>query len=315
MAKIKFNEVVISGEVLDLFNPRITPIKSKDADGVEFDNEMLSYQIQVETGKDESKVVDINSRKFNFDGTPSQDYMRKKTLGNDLETRAENEEGGELVRCTGSLIGNVYYNKEGELVQGYRIDCQFCNRKSDSKFNIYKTQNWKAYALIKEIVEMEDSLNGQPYLLVTLAINKWVKKDRTNAAWSIVKARTYDNIEVFKKMYKVGDVAFFKGKFNSHMVEETGAFGECNTRKTESFLEIKGGKPPVQETLENGEFSVLDKEICSDEKYPFTKELVEIQEKAYEEELARAKEKWVKKQEEEVNTSSQMEITDDDIPF
>ena len=88
-----------------------------------------------------------------------------------------------------------------------------------------------------------------------------------------------------------------------------------NTRKTESFLEIKGGKPPVQETLENGEFSVLDKEICSDEKYPFTKELVEIQEKAYEEELARAKEKWVKKQEEEVNTSSQMEITDDDIPF
>lgn len=311
MAKLKLNDATISGELLDIFDVKKTPIKSKDADGVEFDNEIARCKLLVDTGKGQRRTVERSAKKFNSDGTPSSSYSRVITSVNSLGTKSENPEGGDLVNCVCTLDGNTYYNKDLELVEGYTLSCRFCNTEADSKFPIKPAQYWKAYGLVKDITEEVDSLSNAPYLNVKLAINKYVYQDGLNAAWGIIPFRVYKDIETFKKMFKVGAIASFKGTFGETVVETTGAYGTANEQRVERYIEIGGGFPPVATLDENG-YTVLNSEICNEKGFPFTEELIKAQEKNYAEMLEKAKARMEAKLEK--NTES-IEIDESDIPF
>ena len=238
-------------------------------------------------------------------------YSKVITSVNNLSTRADNPEGGDLISCVCSLKGNAFYNKDMELIEGHILSCRFCNTEADSKFPIRPSAYWKAYGLVKEITDETDSLSNTPYLNVKLAINKYVYNDGTNAAWGIISFRVYKDLDLFKNMFKVGDIALFKGNFGETVVETTGAYGTANEQRIERYIEIGGGFSPVARLNENG-YTVLNEEICNEIGFPFTEELIRVQEKNYEETLKRAKEYAERKLE---KNNESVEINEDDIPF
>lgn len=309
MAKVKFNECTISGELLDIFDVKKSPIKSKDAEGVEFDNEIARCKFLIDTGKGQKRTVEWSARKFNGDGTPSPVYSRIMTLGNSLTTKAENESGGDLINCVCTLDGNAFYTKDLELVENYNISCRFCNTEAESKFPIRPGAKWQVYGLVKEITEQVDTVSNKPYLDVKLAVNKYAYNGK--ASWGIIPFRAYNDVETFKKMFKVGSIAFFKGQFGESITQTTGAYGTANEQRIERYISIEGALPPVATFDENG-YTVLDANICGMENFPFTEELIKVQETGYAEMLEKAK---VRMEEKLQNVGDTMEIDEDDIPF
>lgn len=229
--KAKFNEVFISGEVIDL----------KDARRVNegTPQEALTYKLHIETSPGEIRVVEFFTNMFKADGTPNAMYTGIETICNEIVTKVETGQG-DRVRCICKLDDNTYYSN-GEKIELTKITGDFCNREEEGK-TIKSDQLWRVDLLVEEIDTREDS-KGE-YTYVKGLVNKYGK----NGFYANFRIHDPAMREGFASLYKVGSIGKLEGTFEEVVSAKSSGFGSMVKKSVERYLEVAGGDVPYEVT-------------------------------------------------------------------
>lgn len=300
--KIRFNNVSVSGELVDIVNPRRLNQNTQ--------NESIGATLKIRVSDGKDLLVEFFQNKF-INGSPNNAYTRMINVINECATIAEDGEG-DLVNVTGSVDKNTYLNKNNEIVDSIRLQGMFCNLEKDSKFPIKPGHSINLYALINGIEEEEDELKIKVLVNRYAYVNK-SNEEKASSFETELLVRDVELIEGFKSFYQVGDVTLLSCEM---VVEEerSGGFGSRAFVRRNEYLVITGGEPPIARVVD-GELKVIDKKIVSQDDFPFTIERIELAKATEQEKLDKLESKKQENENEGIDAVENPENLDDKLPF
>ena len=99
--KVKYNEVFIAGEVLE-----ISGIEKKWEDTP---GERLTFKLHIETALNEVIVVTFDKALYKFDGTINSAYTGAETICREIQTKVKREEICLLIRINLVILFKLFY--------------------------------------------------------------------------------------------------------------------------------------------------------------------------------------------------------------
>lgn len=300
--KVKYSEVMIAGEILDISNMEV---KWPNTPG-----EREVFKLSIETESNETMSLVFDNAVYGFDGQPNNKAEGALTIYNEAKTRAKDGKG-DMVRCMCKIDNQQYYSN-GELKEFMNIKVDYCHRAKGNEI-IKPEQLWKIDTLIKSM-EMKNGALGE-YLEVKGLINDYISSTGKIKGTPITyRVSDPDMIEGFKDMYMVGSVAKIEGQFREEVIQvESGkrTFGRVTQTKPqiERWLEVVGGEESYNTIYDETTLKPVGLKDITDNNHPFSVDNIKAMEEKMAEQLQKSKEK------DEQKMANSQTISDDDVPF
>ena len=301
--KAKYNEVYISGEIVDISNAKI---KNQDQS-----DEKMSFTMKVDTGDGEIVTINFDNNKLGYDGNEDSKYVSALKIYEEGLTRTQNGQG-DIINCSCKVSNNRYYS-EGKLVDYRTIKGEYCNRQKEGK-QITPGQIWRVDALVKGFEDKEDS-QGK-YLEVELLINDYISVNTGKVKGCNLAVRIHNQNAIlgFKEMYDIGSIGKMWGVFKEAVIQEEikkRGFGKGIQARpqVERWMELEGGDASYNTVYDENTLEIKEVRNLTDSNHPFSVDNIEKMQTTINEYLEKSKEKDATKM---ANTQT---VNNSDVPF
>ena len=243
MEKIKVNECIIAGEIVDFLNVKDGVSKA----GVPW----FKYTLRIQTDKETSEYHDVDffEMRDTFNGKENGRYKAMVTVYEESKAIATDGEG-DIIRVVGRLATESYVSKtENKIVNKLIVKGVYMNRKKEGEKE--KTEGYfDPVAIFKGVMFVDKMEELEDKLVITGVVNEYKSKKATVGHRVEFICDEPASIEGTKSLVKVDDVANI-GAYIKDIVEVK--FLPEEETKELPLREIKGFGTAVEDAKRENE--------------------------------------------------------------